>query len=375
MDRLYTVIAILVFFFAPHLHAGESREASPAPSAEQIQRWVRDLNAKQFDRRKRAMEYLTAAGEPAVEPVARVVRRGSLEAATRGIHVLQTLSLSGDDATELAASSALTSIALEEQNSAGQQSRAALQLVRGLWHDRALERLEPLGVRVHVREYPFGFELHTETIVEIDKTFSGDLSDLDQLGRLTSIDYLTIEGAQVTDAWLERLARFDRLENLIVKRASITNAGIARLADAKSIRGLSLMYNPVDDQCVDDLKTMHTLVYLRVYGGKITRAGADELVRGLATTRVDYRRGAFLGVGCAPHPLGCLITQVHEPSAAHDAGFLPNDILVKYNGERVPDFETLTAMISENSSGEKATVELLRGGQSLSKNVVLGEWE
>ena len=54
---------------------------------------------------------------------------------------------------------------------------------------------------------------------------------------------------------------------------------------------------------------------------------------------------------------------------------LPGGGLVKYNGEKVTDFEKLTQLIGANRVGDKVMVEILRGEEKLTKKLTLGEWK
>ena len=90
---------------------------------------------------------------------------------------------------------------------------------------------------------------------------------------------------------------------------------------------------------------------------------------------IDYRRGAFLGVGCQDGTEGCIIYTVRPNSAAEKAGLLMNDVILEYEGKKVADYKSLTALISANVAGDTVTVKVVRDGQTLSKRVTLGEWE
>ena len=91
--------------------------------------------------------------------------------------------------------------------------------------------------------------------------------------------------------------------------------------------------------------------------------------------RIDYRRGAFLGVGCQQTDDGCAIFQVHPGSCAEKAGIQEGDLVLQYNGKPVASFEDLTALIAENVAGDKVTMKLRRFDEELTKELTLGEWE
>ena len=70
-----------------------------------------------------------------------------------------------------------------------------------------------------------------------------------------------------------------------------------------------------------------------------------------------------------------MIYTVRPNSAAEKGGLLANDVLYEYEGQKVSDFEMLTALISKNKAGDTVTLKLIRGDERLVKKVTLGEWE
>ena len=116
---------------------------------------------------------------------------------------------------------------------------------------------------------------------------------------------------------------------------------------------------------------------MMLYGTKMTPAGAERLTEATEDfgVRIDFRRGAFLGVGCTQTELGCTISQIHPDSAAQKEDIRVGDIITEYAGKEVPDFQTLTSLIGENVAGDKVALTLQRGGESLKKELTLGEWD
>ena len=53
----------------------------------------------------------------------------------------------------------------------------------------------------------------------------------------------------------------------------------------------------------------------------------------------------------------------------------PQDVIFEYDGKKVNDFEVLTAMISEDQSGDTVTIKIVRGEEEKEIRVTLGECE
>src|SRR5262245_30466461 len=80
-----------------------AQPASPGPTPQQLQDWVRQLDSDQFAERENATEKLISAGASAVRPVLNSIDGASAEATTRGLFVLKELALTGEPAADEAA--------------------------------------------------------------------------------------------------------------------------------------------------------------------------------------------------------------------------------------------------------------------------------
>jgi len=106
-----------------------TRPASKA-SAEQVARWVGEMDDASSAVRDQAQESLVKAGSPAVGPVAKAAKGDSLEVTVRSIAVLKALLKSEDPAARDAARSALEKLAADEKNRAGREAREVLEADR-----------------------------------------------------------------------------------------------------------------------------------------------------------------------------------------------------------------------------------------------------
>jgi S1-C subfamily serine protease len=71
-----------------------------------------------------------------------------------------------------------------------------------------------------------------------------------------------------------------------------------------------------------------------------------------------------------------LISTVHEGSPADKGGLMREDVVVRFGGAKVTDFNSLTALISERDAGDEVEVEVLRRtlddqGNQVLRNVTL----
>jgi S1-C subfamily serine protease len=85
---------------------------------------------------------------------------------------------------------------------------------------------------------------------------------------------------------------------------------------------------------------------------------------------------AFLGVGGTEPtsgPAGALVTEVVPGSAAEAAGLQVNDLVTSYNGEAVLSFIDLAGDVRSSQPGDTATLTVIRAGQTITVEVVLGQ--
>jgi S1-C subfamily serine protease len=136
------------------------------------------------------------------------------------------------------------------------------------------------------------------------------------------------------------------------------------------------MFVSLDDSAVPLLENAKGIRKLVVISRQLSEKGAEQLQQHFGKDNVDCPKGALLGV-TANQADGdnWRVTSVLEGSAAAKAGILEGDRIAKYNGQEITDFRSLRAYISKNEPGDAVTMEIERGLEKLTKQVVFGEWD
>lgn len=359
---------------------GELAETNTQPDPEQIETWVKNLSAGRFAERELATQELIEAGEAAIGPVSAAVRGEGLETLERGLIVLKQLALADDEATEDAARAALEDLAKADESRAALRARRTLDMLNELRQDRAIAALRKLGATVDentFNQFVGVWQLQTTFSVTIDDDWHGGERGLKYLRWLPDLQTVTFRGKQVQDEWLASISGLEKLAVVEINRARVSDAAVKQLGTLPSLSRLTVKYSPLTDAAIDDLKELKMASLIMLYGTKITPDGAEKLTAAAgANVKIDYRRGAFLGVGCQQTEAGCTISQVQPNSAAEKADIRVGDIITEYAGKPVPDFQTLTSLIGENVGGDTVTLKLRRGGdEELTKELTLGEWD
>ncbi len=297
-------------------------EAPQPPAAEpaQVSEWIEQLDSDLYVVRERAMRQLEDAGPAAMEQLATAANGENLEVATRCVRLLLQLSEAEDLDISTAALEAIA--ALENRPV---ERRAAEAILHGLRARKALAAIVELG-GVEKDQYQHDGEM-------------------------------VVSHLHLGEGWKGG------------------DEGLRHVRQLEFLRQLSIHGTPVTDKGLDHLQGMQHLVRLELYGTQATRAGVEELAKTMPRVDIDFRGGAMLGVGGIPHPKGAQVTFIQGQSAAAFAGLLPGDIITRFNGQAFQGFEGLTAFIARCQPDEKATLEILREGQTLTKEVRFGKWK
>jgi Leucine Rich repeat len=111
--------------------------------------------------------------------------------------------------------------------------------------------------------------------------------DLVYIGRLTALEYLGLQGANVTDAGLAHLTGLSRLNELNLNGTQITDAGLAHLKGLSELSTLRLPYTQITDAGLVHLKGLAKLSELWLNGTQVTDAGVKDLQRALPNLTIN----------------------------------------------------------------------------------------
>ena len=93
---------------------------------------------------------------------------------------------------------------------------------------------------------------------------------------------------------------------------------------------------------------------------------------GVNLQQLDSQNALALGLD---RPRGASIRSVHRPSPAADAGFQAGDVILRFNGIDVIDFNHLINLVSMSPIGQQIDVVLWRGQRELKAKVSIGNRE
>ncbi len=353
---------------------------------ELIEQYIADLDAQKYDARMAATRELVAHGERAVPPLTSALRDApSRELQARGLEVLVRIArrtiVAGNEFNldGGAAESALAELAEGSDGVFSVRARQKLEVLRKDQQQAATEQLARLGGTISQKRFTFyGNGIYLFRCLSLAKGWSGTARDLSRLKYLRNIEAIAMDGPYVSDEYLRVLHAHPEIRLVEIKHGKIQDDSVVLLRELPHLEFLSLYYTPITDNAVSALAELSPQSLL-LFGTLISETGREALVAKLPNSFVDYRRGAFLGIGGPEQPLpqsmGCEVNQVAANSAAARAGITLGDIIVSYENKPVRCFEEIREMIGHNAAGDRVQVELLRNDQKLKLMVVLGEQE
>ena len=398
--RLSTVLLLIALLgstsFGPTCVA-----ATTSTEEERIRVLVEQLGAKRFAVREAATQQLIELGPGAIEMLAAKLPVADIETSLRGLDVLHELALR-DSNGAARAESAIRKLASGRITSISQRADEVLRSLLEARTARGIKALRRLGavisfVPATADEKSLGTDI---VFVTLAKAWKGDLNDMSFLDWLADHKGVQVkfQGDRFDDKWLKRVAELNLVVSLQLNRTTMTDAGLGHLASMKRLQGMSIRYCKFSDDSMQYFDQLNEgMRFLSVFGSGISRPAFEELAKRRPAWNTRYGRGGFLGIGGSGYEnngiKGCIVSTVTPNQAANLAGIREFDIILAYNGQEVSEFvppirggedtpdsektappPSLSELIGRNAPGDKVQVTILRSGEKIEKDVVLGEW-
>lgn len=273
----------------------------PKPSLDEIEQWIRDLNAPEFAKREAATRQLIAVGSDAAELLVKGAQSASLETTCRISTILHSWYTSGKEELVEPAETAFEQLTQSKNRHIAVRSFAILdQYKLTIRQDRALAAIQKLGGQVKY--------LEART----------------QLRGPSEPEFMIMLGSKWT-------------------------GGDEGLKYVRRLFGISALY------LTHDRKT------LKLTTPGITEEGLAALQREMPQLRVQYRGSAFVGITQDPRAAICRVYNIEPNSPADLAKLERGDVITHFNGQPVVDFDALIDFIKDKQPGDVVKLDVLRG--------------
>ncbi len=355
-------------------------QATRAASSDQIRAWVSQLDDGRFEVRKSATRQLVSAGGAAIVATQRAIETNAgLEVQSRGLEVLEQLARSDQVDVRDSAQRAVGNTGGRRTARIAERAARKLEELKDFRRGIAITELQRLGADIHyANESPMMMGMSEAEVISVKITdqFQGTEEDIQQLRHLFDLRMLVLEGTKITDRFLEPVGHLEELSLLFIKGASVTDAGLKHLERISWLGNLAIWYTPITDAANATLANLRVRD-IQLFGTQQSTEGIAQLRQQLLGTPIEFKAGGFLGVG--PKNLfpedgrgGCSVGEVKVNSAAYKAGMQVGDLIVRYDGKAVTNFEQLKELIARNGVGEKVAIEFLRNRELQRVEATLG---
>ncbi|MCH9654038.1 MAG: PDZ domain-containing protein [Planctomycetes bacterium] len=315
MSSRLILIAGSVLVASLMFHNALSAAEEPAKLPQQAIEYILDLESEDFQTREKATRTLPDYGEPVIEPLMKVTRGDSLEASVRAILVLEQIYVKGKENSVAKAEDALDQLTRAKNPSVAIRAEEAIDRHADIRKKRAVREIKKMGGNVRLWTAKSIAEAQASS-----RAVPGQVRFIVLGARWT--------GKEHGLRFLKRVGRFEAL-------------------------------------------------YL-IKGHPFTGPAMDDLVKGLSGTPHQIRDSeAMLGIGNGGNfneRGGCIVGGVTEGLAAQKAGIRTDDIIVKFDGQPVPNFEGLVTLIGKKAAYDTVEVELFRDRKLKTLKVTLSSW-
>ncbi len=300
------------------------------------------LDSPRYAEREAASKELVAAGAPAVASLVDVARHGSLEAAVRAVGILESIYIAAGDLEEDATEDfwcefddmmrAYLWLDMREAQVTADSAEFALDELERTGRPAVAERAEvALQSHYDIRE--------RRAISEIERLHGKALFGV------SPASFLGLRPGAMLPNDLQRDAtkgRGDLTTIIIGPKWTGGDSGLKQVAR---------------------LKRLHSLY--RIEGKQVTDNGILRLRAALPTLEVQVRAAAKLGIEHQTDPLGqvaegCLIHTVKPGEAAANAGLRSHDLIQRFAGRSVSNFDSLIEILHHYNPGDIVEAQVLR---------------
>ena len=222
--------------------------------------------------------------------------------------------------------------------------------------------------------------------------------------KLTGLRWLFVFHTPITDSAVKHLLALPRLDEVKLYGTQVTAAGVAELKESFGDRGTVdrraggflgvALSGPCQvsrvvpqsaadkaDMRQDDIVLKFADQYVSTVQDLIGKIGSNRLggriqfqvLRGYEPVQLMVeRKGDTLGIEGESRGVGIFVTKVEEDSAAAVAGIREGDRIYTWNRDSV---HLLPELAKRYEAAAQAEVVVIRGGQTLPKEVILGGWK
>jgi len=350
------LLAISTLFSAK---IGQSNDDVPEKFKKEIKSWIEDLGSDDYSTRQVATLRLNKCTEDSIPFLAEAAGTATGEKSDRLFQFLSSIASDPYSDSGKLAFDSLNELAASRTTSKAIRAEKILQVIGAEQREAAIRSLENLKASLRDREIQvMSGKFYMKQPLVIDRKFTGTAEDLACLKWLSDIEFVRLEGPQISRQVLKHVITLPHLKKLQLIETNLNVEDLAVLKDAPDLDLLEFVYSPIGDESVDLLLKLPVWGNLYLFGTKLSSSGQQSLNSQLDGVELFLSRGGFLGVQALGN--SAVIDQVVRGGAAEAAGLRKDDKMLSVNGVPIQLFEDLRKQLAKFADGETVVIEMER---------------
>ena len=325
----------------------------------EIRAWIEDLGSDNYSTRQVAALRLSKCKEDAIPFLTEAASVATGEKSDRLFQFLSSVASDPYSDSGKLAFEALNELAASRTTGKAIRAEKILRVIGAEQREAAIRLLDTLKASLRDRELQvMSSRIYMKQPLVIDRKFTGTADDLACLKWLTDIEFVRLEGKQISRQVLKHVIALPHLKKLQLIETDLNVDDLAILKDAPDLDLLEFVYSPIGDESVDLLLKLPIWGNLYLFGTKLSSSGQQALKSQMDGVELFMSRGGFLGVqanGNSP-----VINEVVRGGSAEAAGLRKNDRMLSVNGVPIQLFDDLRKELAKFADGESVVIEIER---------------
>ena len=351
------LVAIAVTSSAPFVTATEDE---PKSAEQEIKAWIEDLGSENYSKRQLATLRLSKRNADSMPFVIQAANDATGEKADRLFQFLSSIASDPYSESGKKAFDSLNQLAALRTTSKSIRAEKILQVIGAEQRDAAINLLDEC--KATLRDFRklqvMSGSVDVKQPLVIDRKFTGNAADLACLKWLTDVQFVRLEGPQISREILQQVIALPHLKKLQLIETELTAKDLVVLRDAPDLDLLEIVYSPMGDESAELLTSLPVWGNVYLFGTKLTQSGEQTLKSKLDGIELFVSRGGFLGVVALG--TSTVINEAVFGGAAEKAGLLRGDKMLSVNNVPITLFEDLRKQLAKFADGEKVTIEFER---------------
>ena len=337
------------------------------PTREALLAQIGKLSSTSYRAREMAMWQIRRNPQEAISLIREQLASVDFHASVSMIELLSSIATAADGALGLEAQKVLQLTAESGTTAVATLAKGSLQSIANLQEVRATELLIHLGMTIGFPELLVnGARLNVPQsspvyAAWVNREFTGTAEDMLRMQFLQRVTLVYLQDVTVTDDLMRAVCQMPNVKHLVLREVKVAPPVLLLMSQMRNFEHFELSYVDIGDESLEILESLPVWNSMRLFGTKLSRAGADRLKERYSGLSFYFGKGGYLGVATTPLN-STVVDSVQSGSGADQAGIRAGDRLTHVGNNPIKSFEELRAELSYFGAGETVEIGFLRDG-------------